>query len=76
MWGDLGTGSLGETAQVVRKGADGTTMQRRADDGGLGCWYPVGGLERLCRCATDGAPTGLCAEHARRLYESRRVRVS
>jgi hypothetical protein len=50
---------------------------RRSEHGeDRGCWYPVDGFERLCRCATDGAPNGLCSEHARRLYESRRIRVS
>jgi hypothetical protein len=36
-----------------------------------GCWYPVAGVDRLCRHATDGASSGLCPTHQRVLLHRR-----
>jgi hypothetical protein len=37
----------------------------------LGCWYPVDGVDSLCRRATGGTASGLCPVHQRRVLHLR-----
>ena len=38
-------------------------MDRNGERYELGCWYPVEGVERLCRRPVMDSPSGLCPDH-------------
>jgi hypothetical protein len=37
----------------------------------LGCWYPVAGVDVLCRRTTAGTISGLCKEHEQTVLHRR-----
>jgi hypothetical protein len=49
----------------------GQSMERQLQHGELGCWYPVAGVDRLCRRDTAGTSTGLCPAHQRQVLHLR-----